>query len=189
MKLSPKLTTPLVILITVLVFGGLCTKLRIEFFESNGTSKEDPYDKKDKSNIKISNHDIQVIQRANMNSVGDNGVGSATYNNIFVKDKVIHQIFADMPNPAGGFSVHTITLPQFYKAWLVNKKSGDALPLGKLTLGLDHKYVLKTETPNTNIFKKYNMCVITLEEQENSSKPGVILLRGGLRSTNGVLCD
>lgn len=188
MKLSPKLTTPLVILIAVLVFGGLCTKLRIEFFESN-IPKEDPYDKKDNSNIKFLENNIQVIQRANMSATPEFGIGAGTYNNIFLKDKVIHQFFLDLPHPNSGFSVHSISRPDFYRCWLVDKKGGDALPIGQATQGLDHKYVLKAETPNTNIFKKYNMAVVTVETDSNATKPGPMILKGGLRSTNGVICD
>ena len=188
MKLSSKITTPLVILFAVLIFGCLCTKLSIEFFESN-TSLEDPYDKKDKSNIKFPENDIQIIQRANMSGTPEFGIGAGTYQNIFLKDKVIHQFFLDLPHPTGGFSVHTITQPNFYRCWLVNKKSGDALPIGQATKGLDHKYVLKAETPNTNIFKNYNMAVVTVETDSNATKPGKMILKGGIRSTNGVLCD
>ncbi len=186
-KFNSKITIPLVVLICILIFGGLCTKLTLEQFKNEKNNQQ--YVDNDKSNIKFPENDIIAVQRANLQSASDIGIGTGTYHSIYLRDKVIHQVFASLPNPQGGFSVHTETQPTFYKAWLVKKKSGSTIPLGKLVRIPDGVYKLKVETKNTDIFNNYNMFIITLEEQENAITPGKIMLKGGLRSTNNVFCE
>ncbi len=163
------------LLVGIIVFGMIYMKYmapRLEGFRS----------------FDFPEHDIIAIQKANLTASPGSGFGTGSYFNIFLKNKVKHETLASLPNPQGGFGIDGKKELAFYKVWLVDKKSGDALALGDMVRVPDGVYKLEVESDNPEIFNKFNMVAITYERDNNSGKPGQILLKGGLRSTSGVLC-
>jgi len=170
-------------LLTFIVLAGmLYNNMQLSKPSSVEGFKENNYE------IDFPENEIIAVQRANLLSVPGSGLSTGGYFNVYKKDKVIHKTMAGLPNVRGGFSVDGEVQYSVYKVWLVKKDTGDAMPLGILERDSDGVSRLEVETDNKGLFNQFDMVAITFERDPSSTRPGKIVLKGGLRSTNGVIC-
>ena len=108
---------------------------------------------------------------------GASQMTTGTYTYTLYSNRIEHQVFANLPNPEGGWTIHGEKQTKFYRVWLTDGESYHKV--GDLKRVLTGEYTYKADSLPKEIGMNL-LTVISLEENKSATKPTREIIMQGL---------